>query len=71
MKKFTYVLALAMLASTFTYAQEYKKFKVGLGLGYAMASGSGSSGGVLFTLEPAYRSLPVIPWLSVHLAHAS
>lgn len=55
MKKFTCVLALALLASTFTYAQEYKKFKVGVGLGYAMASGSGSSGGVLFTLEPAYR----------------
>ena len=55
MKKFTYVLALALLASTLTYAQEYKKFKVGVGLGYAMASGSGSSGGVLFTLEPAYR----------------
>lgn len=55
MKKFVYLLALAMLMSTFTNAQEYKKFKVGVGLGYAMASGSGSSGGVLFTLEPAYR----------------
>src|ERR1043165_2449844 len=55
MKKFTYVLAIAMLVSTFSYAQEYKKFKVGLGLGYAMASGSGSGGGLLFTLEPAYR----------------
>jgi outer membrane protein W len=55
MKKITYLLAVALLASTFTYAQEYKKFKVGVGLGYAMASGSGSSGGVLFAIEPAYR----------------
>jgi len=55
MKKFTCVLVLALLASTLAHAQEYKKFKVGLGLGYAMASGTGSSGGVLFTLEPAYR----------------
>lgn len=55
MKKFFYVTVLAVLVSTFTYAQEYKKFKVGLGMGYAMASGNGASGGVLFTLEPAYR----------------
>ncbi|HTH55477.1 MAG TPA: outer membrane beta-barrel protein [Cyclobacteriaceae bacterium] len=55
MKKITYVMAFAMLASTVSFAQEYKKFKVGVGLGYAMASGSGSSGGVLFAIEPAYR----------------
>ena len=55
MKKIIYVLALVMLMSSFTFAQDYKKFKVGVGLGYAMASGDGSGGGILFALEPAYR----------------
>ena len=38
-----------------SYGQDYKKFKVGLGLGYAISSGAGSAGGVLITVEPAYR----------------
>src|SRR5258706_3646916 len=55
MKKFTVVCALALLVTSFAYAQDYKKFKVGFGVGYAGASGNGSSGGVLATFEPAYR----------------
>lgn len=55
MKKIIHALVLALCASTFAYAQDYKPFKVGVGLGYAMASGDGSGGGILFSLEPAYR----------------
>ena len=55
MKKVVYVLALSLLVTSFGYAQDYKKFKVGVGLGYASASGYGSGGGVIFTIEPAYR----------------
>jgi len=55
MKKVIYVLALALLVTSAGYAQDYKKFKVGVGLGYAAASGYGSGGGVIFTIEPAYR----------------
>jgi hypothetical protein len=55
MKKFSYVLALALLVTSFSYAQDFKKFRVGIGLGYAKASGNGSGGGVIFALEPSYR----------------
>ncbi len=55
MKKTTYTLALALLVCSIGYAQDYKKFKVGVALGYAGATGYGSSGGAIFTLEPAYR----------------
>jgi hypothetical protein len=55
MKKFTYALALSVLAVSIAHAQEYKKFKVGFGLGYASAGGYGSSGGAIVTFEPAYR----------------
>jgi hypothetical protein len=49
-----YVLTLA------ADAQEFKKFKVGLGAGYAAASGKGAEGGVVGTLEPAYRISDII-----------
>ena len=55
MKKFSYVLALALLVTSFSYAQDYKKFRVGVGLGYAVASGTGSGGGIIFAVEPSYR----------------
>jgi hypothetical protein len=55
MKKVIYAFTLSLVITSMGYAQEFKKFKVGLGLGYAAAAGSGSSGGVLVTLEPAYR----------------
>src|SRR4051812_31757110 len=55
MKKVIYVLALSLLITSIGYAQDYKKFKVGVGLGYAAASGNGAGGGVIFTIEPAYR----------------
>lgn len=55
MKKSLMIACLVLVAAASGYAQEYKKFKVGLGLGYALAGGEGSSGGVLITLEPAYR----------------
>lgn len=55
MKKSLMITCLVLVAASSGYAQEYKKFKVGIGLGYALASGEGSKGGVLITLEPAYR----------------
>jgi hypothetical protein len=55
MKKNVMIACLVLVAASVSYAQEYKKFKVGVGIGYAMGSGEGSSGGVLITVEPAYR----------------
>jgi outer membrane protein X len=55
MKKTTYILTFVLLVSSMGYAQEFRKFKVGVALGYAGATGYGSSGGAIFTLEPAYR----------------
>lgn len=55
MKKVLVVLSLVLLVAFNSNAQDYKKFKVGLGLGYGAASGSGSKGGLIFTIEPAYR----------------
>ncbi|HTH55476.1 MAG TPA: hypothetical protein VL728_05480 [Cyclobacteriaceae bacterium] len=54
-RKITCVLALTLALSQFTHAQDYKKFKAGVGVGYAAASGFGSAGGMLITIEPAYR----------------
>lgn len=55
MKKCLPLLSIAMLLCLASYGQDYKKFKVGIGLGYALSSGEGSQGGVLITIEPAYR----------------
>lgn len=53
MKRVLPILAVVMLASIASHAQEYKAFKVGIGLGYGVPSEG--SGGVLVYLEPAYR----------------
>jgi hypothetical protein len=55
MKKVLVVLSLVLVVAFNSNAQDYKKFKVGVGLGYGAASGSGSKGGLIFTIEPAYR----------------
>jgi hypothetical protein len=64
MKKNSILLLFVLATGIVANAQEFKKFKVGIGAGYAMASGEGASGGVLLTLEPAYR---VMDQLSVGL----
>jgi len=53
MRKALPILAVVLLASIATQAQEYKAFKVGLGIGYGVPSEG--SGGVLLYLEPMYR----------------
>lgn len=53
MKRVLPILAVVMLASVASQAQEYKAFKVGIGLGYGVPSEG--SGGVLLYLEPMYR----------------
>jgi hypothetical protein len=55
MKKLTLLFALCVLLTVGATAQEYKKFKVGVGAGYAIPGGSGAKGGLLWTIEPAYR----------------
>ena len=57
MKKTSLVLALGIILSLSTIAQEssgLKPFKVDISLGYAIPGGSGSKGGVLFVVEPKY-----------------
>jgi hypothetical protein len=55
MKKLTLLFALCAILTVAANAQEYKKFKVGVGAGYAVPGGSGAKGGLLWTIEPAYR----------------
>lgn len=55
MKKTSLLLLVCLALAVTVKAQEFKKFKVGVGAGYASPSGDGAKGGVLFTLEPAYR----------------
>lgn len=55
MKKNLLVLSFMLVVVLAANAQDYKKFKVGIGFGYGAASGSGSKGGLIFTIEPAYR----------------
>jgi outer membrane protein X len=52
MKKIIAIIAL--LASTFAQAQEYKPFKVNVSVGYASPTGSARKGGFLFGIEPKY-----------------
>lgn len=60
MKKTTILFFIGCVMTLAAHAQEFKKFKVGVGLGYAMASGKGAKGGVLATVEPAYRISDII-----------
>ena len=53
MKKIFVSLIIICATVSFSNAQEFKKFKLGIGLGYAVPTDGG--GGVLLTLEPAYR----------------
>lgn len=55
MKKTTLFTLLILSLAFVANAQDYKKFKVGLGAGYAIPGGEGAKGGLLFTIEPAYR----------------
>jgi hypothetical protein len=60
MKKTTILFFVGCVMTIAAHAQEFKKFKVGVGVGYARASGKGAKGGVLATLEPAYRISDII-----------
>jgi hypothetical protein len=58
MKKLYIFLFVSLMLSSGANAQNYDKFKLGLGAGYAGgkgAEGITDGGGVLLTLEPAYR----------------
>lgn len=52
------LVVIAVLATTFVQAQEYKPFKVNVSVGYANPAGSGLKGGVLFGIEPKYSVTP-------------
>jgi hypothetical protein len=58
MKKLLIPLFVCIMFTSLIYCQDYNKFKLGLGLGYAAGSDATSfsgGGGILLTLEPAYR----------------
>ena len=55
MKKLSVIFFLSFVVVSVVSAQDYKKFKVLLAPGYALPGGDNATGGVLFTLEPAYR----------------
>jgi outer membrane protein X len=58
MKRLYIFLFVSLMLSSVANAQNYDKFKLGLGAGYAGgkgAEGITAGGGVLLTLEPAYR----------------
>ena len=56
MKKILVIIAL--LATTFAQAQEYKPFKVNVSVGFANPTGSGLKGGLLMGIEPKYNVSP-------------
>lgn len=60
MKKRSILFFMGCVMTLAAHAQEFKKFKVGVGVGYAMASGKGAKGGVIATVEPAYRISDII-----------
>ena len=56
MKKILVIIAL--LATTFAQAQDYKPFKVNVSVGFANPTGNGLKGGFLMGIEPKYNVSP-------------
>ena len=56
MRKILLLFLLTCALTAVVKGQEYKKFKFGVGIGPVWADRYGSAGGILITLEPAFRT---------------